>query len=110
MDLTIITTVVTSLLLQHRFPSAADKTAGLFGVHTTWISKRANVAFYLAQIQISFPVDSFKTELYSHKLSNIFMTKPKLPYGRQGLAGLWGKDARINSLLIVLSIAQLKTI
>ena len=109
MALTIITTVVTSLLLQHRFPSAADNTAGLFGVQLGYRNGEMS-PFYLAQIQISFPVDSFKTELYSHKLSNIFMTKPKLPYGRQGLAGLWGKDARINSLLIVLSITQLKTI
>ena len=32
MALKCITTVVTSLLLQHRFPSAGDNTAGLFGV------------------------------------------------------------------------------
>ena len=53
MALTIITTVVTSLLFQHRFPSAADKTAGLFGVQAghqngeissfTW--QRSNLIF-----------------------------------------------------------------
>ena len=53
MALKIITTVVTSLLLQHRFPSAADNTAGLFGVQlgyrngemSPFIWQRSNLIF-----------------------------------------------------------------
>ena len=46
-------------------------------------------------ICISKPSDAFKCH---HKTKQICNTRPEPPFGRQGLAGLWGKDKvrRVN--------------
>ena len=68
---TIITTVVASLLLQHRFPSAADNTAGLFGVQLgyrngqmspfTW--HRSKLVFQWTLSKLSYILTNFQTFL-----------------------------------------------
>ena len=77
---TIFTKVVASLLLHYRFPSAAENTAGLFGVQ---LGQR----------------NGEMSPFTWHRSNLIFpWTLSKLTYGRQGLAGLSGKDTRIHSL------------